>query len=128
MFDLTAEEARLLLNVAMMATGGNRFQSAAKIFAVLERFRPSSPQVAAGKAIALVSAQQFEACVDYLDGEALRKFPGDAMLLAFKGMALFRMNRNVEAREPLERAAAQTADQAAAQLAAGMLADLDAGK
>ena len=47
------------------------------------------------------------------------------MLLAFKGMALFRMNRNVEAREPLERAAAQTADPAAANLAAGMLADLE---
>ena len=125
MFDLTAEEARLLLNVAMMATGGNRFQSAAKIFAALERFRPSSPQVAAGKAIALISAQQFGACVDYLDGEALRKFPEDPMLLAFKGMALFRMNRTVEAREPLERAVAQKADSAAANLAAGLLTDIE---
>lgn len=128
MFDLTAEEARLLLNVAMMATGGNRFQSAAKIFAALERFRPASPQVAAGKAIALVSAQQFGACVEYLDGEALRKFPDDPMLLAFKGMALMRMKRTVDARDPLERAAAQTADPAAAQLASGMLADLEADR
>ena len=128
MFDLTAEEARLLLNVAMMATGGNRFQSAAKIFAALERFRPDSPQVAAGKAIALVSAQQFGACVEYLDGEALRKFPDDPMLLAFKGMALMRMKRTVDARDPLERAAAQTADPAAAQLASGMLADLEADR
>ena len=125
MFDLTAEEARLLLNVAMMATGANRFQSAAKIFAALERFRPSSPQVAAGKAIALISAQQFDVCVDYLDGEALRKFSGDPMLLAFKGMALFRMNRTVEAREPLEQAASQKADPAAANLAVGMLADIE---
>ena len=125
MFDLTAEEARLLLNVAMMATGGNRFQSATKIFAALERFRPSSPQVAAGKAIALVSAQQFAACVDYLDDEALRKFPEDPMLLAFKGMALVRLNRMVEAREPLEQAAAQKKDPAAAQLASGMLADME---
>lgn len=127
MFDLTAEEARLLLNVAIMATGGNRFQSAAKILAALERFRPSSPQVAAGKAIALVSAQQFEACVSYLDEEALQKFPDDPMLLAFKGMALLRMNRIVEAREPLDKAATQTADPAAAQLATGLLEDMGKG-
>ena len=37
MFDITGEEARLLLNVALMATGQNRFQSAAKILAALER-------------------------------------------------------------------------------------------
>ena len=40
MFDLSTEEARLLLNVALMATGQNRFQTAAKILAALERFRP----------------------------------------------------------------------------------------
>ncbi len=121
MFDLTAEEARLLLNVALMATGGNRFKSAAKIFAALERFRPDAPSVAVGKAIALISAQQFGLCVDYVDGEALRRFPGNPMLLAFRGMALQRMKRDVEARESLEAAAAQTADPAAAQLARGLL-------
>lgn len=125
MFDLTADEARLLLNVAMMATGGNRFQSAAKILAALERFRPASPQVAVGKAIALISAMKFSACVDYIDYEALQKFPGDPMLLAFKGMALYRDGRKSDAREPLEMAAAQKSDAAAAQLAAGILAELD---
>ena len=122
MFDLTAEEARLLLNIAMMATGGNRFQSAAKIFAALERFRPSSSQVAAGKAIALISAQQFGACVDYLDGEALRKFPGDPMLLAFKGMALIRLGRAEDAQEVLAEVCEQKeTDPAAAQLAADLM-------
>ena len=124
MFDLTAEEARLLLNVALMAAGANRFKSAATIFAALERFRPASPQVAAGKAIALISAQRFGACLDYLDGEALRNCPGDPMLLAFKGMALMRAGRVAEAREPLEAAASQTADPAAARLASGLLGDL----
>lgn len=121
MFDLTPEEARLLLNVALMATGGNRFKSAAKIFAVLERFRPDSPSVSSGKAIALISAQQFEACVEYIDGEALVRFPGNAMLLAFKGMALLRLGRMEEARESLEVAAGQDVDPAAAQLAKGLL-------
>ena len=51
MFDLTAEEARLLLNIALMAVGGNRFQSAAKILAVLERFRPDAPSVAPASSI-----------------------------------------------------------------------------
>ena len=121
MFDLSAEEARLLLNVALMATGGNRFKSAAKIVAVLERFRPDAPSVAAGQAIALISARQFAACVEWLDGVALARFPGNAMLLAFKGMALMRMERNDDARAPLEAAARQSDDPAAAQLAAGLL-------
>ena len=121
MFDLTAEEARLLLNVALMATGGNRFQSAAKIFAVLERFRPDAPSVAAGKAIALISAMKFEDCVVYLDEDALVRFPSNPMLLAFKGMALVRMDRRQDADEPLRAAAGQTVDAAAAQLARGLL-------
>ena len=46
MFDLKPEEAQLLLNVALMAIGSNRFRSAAKILAALERFRPDHPSVA----------------------------------------------------------------------------------
>lgn len=123
MFDLTAEEARLLLNVALMASGANRFQSAAKIFAVLERFRPDAPSVACGKVVALLSARQFGVALDYLDGEALRRFPGNPMLLAFRGLALIRLERRLDAREPLLLAAAQTDDPAAAQLAKGLLND-----
>lgn len=121
MFDLTAEEARLLLNIALMAVGGNRFQSAAKILAVLERFRPDAPSVAAAKAVALLSAGQFAACLDFLDGAARARFPGNPMLAAFKGLALLRLGRADEAEAPLRLAAAQTADPAAAQLAKGLL-------
>ena len=59
MFDLTAEEARLLLKIAMMATGRNRFRSAARILAALERFRPDQVSVATAKAVALISAMAF---------------------------------------------------------------------
>ena len=121
MFDLTPEEARLLLNVALMAAGGNRFQSAAKILAVLERFRPDAPSVAVGNAITLISAMKFAECVDYLDGTALRKFPDSAMLKAFKGMALLRMERIPEAHVVLAEAASQDGDPAAAQLAKGLM-------
>jgi len=121
MFDLTADEARLLLNIAMMAVGANRFKSAAKIFAALERFRPEAPQVAAGQALALLSAQCFSEAVAFLDETALRRFPADPMLLAFKGMALLRLDRTADARDPLERAAFQTTDPAAAQLAKDLL-------
>ena len=124
MFDLTAEEARLLLQVALMAVGANRFVSAAKLFAVLERFRPDSPEVAAGKAVALISAHRFAECLEYLDAEALARFPGSAMLQAFKGMALVRMERAQEAREPLAIASSQTQDPAAAQLARDLLKDI----
>ena len=122
MFDLKPDEARLLLDVAMMATGGNRFGSAAKILAALERFRPGSPSLASAKAVMLISMGDFQGAVDYLDRDALPQNPDAAMLKAFKGMALLRMERIAEARAPLQEAANQSADPAAAQLAKDLLA------
>ncbi len=121
MLDLTPEEARLLLNVALMATGRNRFVSAAKILAALGRFRPGEASVASANAILFISMRDFQGAVDYLDNEAIPRFPGAAMLKAFKGMALLRMDRATDAREPLEEAANQSADPAAAQLAKDLL-------
>lgn len=121
MFDLTPEEARLLLNVALMATGQNRFQSAAKILAVLGRFRPEEASVASANAILLISMLDFQGAVDYLDHEAIPRFPDAAMLKAFKGMALIRMGRTAESRSLLEEAANQSADPAAAQLAKDLM-------
>ena len=121
MFDLTPEEARLLLNVALMAAGGNRFQSAEKILSVLESFRPDAPSVAVGFAITLISAMKFAECVEYVDDVALRKFPENAMLKAFKGMALLRMERVPEAHEILSGVVVQSDDPAAAQLAKGLM-------
>ena len=121
MLDIAEEEARLLLNVALMATGQNRFQSAAKILAALERFRPQSSSLAVAKAILFISMLDFRGAVDYIDSVALPKFPDSAMLKAFKGMALVRMNRTDEAAIPLSEAANQTADPAAAQLAKDLM-------
>ena len=121
MFDLSSEEARLLLNVALMATGQNRFQTAAKILTALERFRPQEKAVPEAYAILFISMQDFQGAVDYIDRDALPRFPDSAMLKAFKGMALLRMSRTAEARGPLEEAANQTADPAAAQLARDLL-------
>ena len=121
MFDITGDEARLLLNVALMATGQNRFRSAAKILAALERFRPEEASVASANAILFISMLDFQGAVDYLDREAIPRFPDSAMLKAFKGMALLRMDRPSEARIPLEQAAGQTDDPAAAQLAKDLL-------
>jgi len=122
MFDLSGEEARLLLNVALMATGQNRFQSAAKILAALGRFRPEEASVAAANAILFISMLDFQGAVDYIDRDALPRFPDSAMLKAFKGMALVRMDRPAEARIPLTEAANQSADPAAAQLAKDLMA------
>ena len=121
MFDISSEEARLLLNVALMATGQNRFRSAEKILSALERFRPEEASVAVANAILRISMMDFKGAVDYVDREALPRFPSSAMLKAFKGMALLRMNRNAEARAPLEEAASDMADPAAAQLAKDLL-------
>jgi Flp pilus assembly protein TadD len=121
MFALESEEAKLLLNVALMATGQNRFRSAAKILAALERFRPEEASVAVANAILFISMLDFKGAVDYIDRVALPKFPSSAMLMAFKGMALIRMGRMAEAALPLSAAAGQTADPAAAQLAKDLL-------
>lgn len=121
MFDLEPDEARLLLNIALMAVGSNRFRSAAKILAALERFRPDHPSVAVAKAVALMSAGDFETAVGYIDGNALRRFPASDMLKAFKGMALVRLGRKDEARPALEAASRSTDDPAAAKLAGDIL-------
>ena len=121
MFDLASEEARLLLSVALMATGQNRFQTAAKILAVLGRFRPDEASVAVANAILFISMLDFRGAIDYIDHEALPRFPNSAMLKAFKGMALLRMNRTNEAMLPLAEAAADTADPAAARLAKDLM-------
>ena len=122
MFDITPEEARLLLDIAMLATGRNRFMSAAKILAALEWFRPGNPSLAAANAMLFISMGDFQGAVDYLDGEALLRCPDAAMLKTFKGMALLRMGRDSEARTSLEEAANQSADPAAAQMAKDLLA------
>ena len=121
MFDLGSEEAKLLLNVALMATGQNRFQSAGKILVALERFRPEEASVAVANAILFISMLDFGGAVNYIDHVALPKFPSSAMLLAFKGMALIRMGRKTEAALPLSVAVGQTADPAAAQLAKDLM-------
>ena len=120
-FDLESEEAKLLLNVALMATGQNRFRSAAKILAALGRFRPEEPSVAVANAILFISMTDFQGAVDYIDRDALLRFPSSPMLKAFKGMALLRMNRSAEARVPLEEAASDTSDPAAAKLAKDLM-------
>ena len=120
-FDLSSEEAKLLLNVALMATGQNRFRSAAKILAALGRFRPEEASVAVANAILFISMLDFGGAIDYIDRVALPKFPSSAMLQAFKGMALLRMNRAAEARLPLEEAASDATDPAAAQLAKDLM-------
>ena len=121
MFELKSDEARLLLNIAMMAIGGNRFQSAETILFALERYRPEEESLASAWALLLLSAQDFQGAVDYIDRIGLVRFPDSAMLQAFKGMAYLRMDKQNDAREPLKKAAEQTADRAAAQLAKDLL-------
>lgn len=121
MLDIEPDEARLLLNAALMAIGGNRFQSAEKILSALERFRPNSPELAVARAMLWISMQDFQGAVEYIDRVGLVQFPNSAMLQAFKGMAYLRMDRRHEAEAPLRIAANQTADPQAAQLAKDLL-------
>ena len=121
-FDLQPEEARLLLNVALMATGQNRFKSADAILSALERFRPADPSLCSAKAVLYISMGNLVEAVEFIDTVALPRFPGNPMLLVFRGMAELRRNRPADAAIFLREAAAQTADPAAAALANDLLA------
>ena len=76
--------------------------------------------MATAKVILMISLGEFEMAVDYIDREALVKWPNSAMLRAFRGMALIRMGRKDEARGCLVEAA-QSEDEAAANLARGLM-------
>lgn len=121
MFDITPNEARLLLDIALMAIGRNRFQSAEKIISALEGYRPDSEQLAVTRIILSISQGDLEGAVKLADENALVKHPQSAMLKAFKGMALMRLGRIEEAMPILKEAAEQDNDPAAAQLAKDML-------
>jgi Flp pilus assembly protein TadD len=121
MFDITPEEARLLLDVALMATGGNRFKSAEAILSALEEYRPGSEQLAVARMILAISKGDMEGAIEFADRKALPEHPGSAMVKAFKGMALMRLGRVAEAEKPIKEAAAQTDDPEAAQLAKDMM-------
>ena len=121
MFDLEPDEARLLLNVALMAVGRNRFRSAARILSALEGFRPNHPSLAVAKTVALMSAGDLEGAIAFVDGNALKRFPGSAMLKAFKGLALVRLGRRPEAWETLLEATKSEDDPAAAKMAKDLL-------
>ena len=125
-FDLEPEEARLLLQTALVATGKNLFKSAAGILAALEAFRPDEVSVAVAKVILMISLQDFDLALTFLDGEALVKWPDSAMLKAFRGMALIRAGRKADAVGCLAEAA-KSEDPAAANLAQGMLNDMGGG-
>ena len=121
MFDITSGEARLLLDIALMATGRNRFKSAETILAALDEFRPGSDQLAVARMILAISKGDLQGAVDFADGRRLAGQPVSPMVEAFKGMALLRLERAGEAMNVMAEAAAQTDDPVAARLVKDMM-------
>ena len=121
MFKVESHEARLLLNIALMAVGRNRFQSADTILSALDLMRPGDANLASARAMMMMSAHDFAGAVEFIDRVGLVKHPDSAMLQAFKGIAYLQMGSPDKALEPLRMAAFQTADPAAAQLAGDLL-------
>lgn len=121
MFDITSGEARLLLDIALMATGRNRFKSAETILSTLEEFRPCSEQLAVARMILAISKGELQEAVDFADRKGLVDHPGSAMIKAFKGMALLRLERIADAMGVIAQAAAQAEDPVAARLAKDMM-------
>ena len=77
-FDLRPDEARLLLNVALMATGKNFFKSATKILAALEGFRSGEESVGTAK---VILKDHLEHCIseDGADAEEQLRALNDAI-------------------------------------------------
>ncbi len=125
MFDLEPQEARLLLDIALMATGQNRFDSAGAILSALKAYRPHSESLSVAEAILMLSRGATDDALDFIEREQRAdRFPESAMLSAFKGMAYLKKDRPQEARLVLTEAAATTQDPAAAQLAQELLKSL----
>ncbi len=121
MFDLEPQEARLLLDIAMMATGQNRFETASKILAALKAYRPKSESLAVAETLLLLSRGETEEAIAFAKREQESdRFPESAMLQTFRGLALLKAERLQEAKIELERAA-QSNDPAAAQMARDLL-------
>ncbi len=123
MFDILGPEARLLLEIALMAADLGRFSSAAKILAALEAFRPAHASLAVANAMLLMRRGEMGEAVEYIDRKALPANPGSAMLMAFKGMALLECGRRRDALGALEEAAKSVADPAAAKMAKDLIND-----
>ncbi len=122
MFDLSTEEAQLLLETGLMAIGQNRFKSAMKILVALEQYRPEHESLDVAKVILCLSQFQGKIALEFLDNEALPRHPDSRMLKAFRCMALIQLKRGEEARPVLWEL--QNGDDNAANLAKGMLENL----
>ena len=119
MFDLSTEEAQLLLETGLMAIGQNRFKSAMKILVALEQYRCGHESLDVAKVILCLSQFQGKIALEFLDSEALPRHPDSRMLKAFRCMALIQLKRGEEARPVLWEL--QNGDDNAADLAKGML-------
>ncbi len=121
MLDLEPQEARLLLDIAMMATGQNRFETASKIIAALKAYRPKSESLTVAEAVLLLSRGETEEAIAFTESELEpERFPDSAMLQTFRGLALLKAERRQEARGVLE-CAARSDDPAASQMARDLL-------
>lgn len=121
MFDLESHEARLLLDIALMAVGQNRFETATKMLTVLKAFRPKSESLAVAETVLLLSRGALDDALTLIEREQRAdRFPTSAMLMAFKGLALLKADRLSEARIVLT-SVAQMEDPVAAQMAKDLL-------
>lgn len=123
MFDLEPNEARLLLDIALMAVGQNRFETATKLLAALKAFRPHAESLAVAETVLLLSRGAPDEAIAFVEREQQPdRFPDSAMLQVFKGLALVKTGRLQEAYAALSEAAAGS-DPVAAQMASDLLSE-----
>ena len=124
--ELQADEARLLLNAAMLAAGWNRFGIAEGILSALERFRPGAEALDVARVVILLNRRQFADAVLFIDSQGLKRHPASGMLTALRGLALIHQGKRKAAIGCL-KSASESGDSAAADIAKGLMNVRDYG-
>ncbi len=121
MFDLEPQEARLLLDIALLAVGQNRFGSAETLLSALKAYRPHSESLVVAETVLLLSRGATEEALTFIEREQrVDRFPDSAMLATFKGMALLKADCLQDACAVLKDVVTSN-DPAAVQLAQELL-------
>ena len=101
MVDLRSDEARVLLDVAVLAIGHGFCSGAAEIISALESVRPGNEQLAVARMVLMLNTHEYEMAVEFADSEGKRRREDSGLIKVFKGLALLRLGRSDDARRCL---------------------------
>ncbi len=125
--ELASDEARLLIELALIAIGEGRLAEAKVITDAVDAFRPGDVSVFVARALSELRGNNPHEAVRVLREEGLQRHPESHMLRAFLGMSLQATGYQSQAEEILVQTSEQREDEKAAALARALLSPGDRG-